>query len=326
MAKAVEQLQSGITVAHAWLGAQANGDRMSVRQACHDGDTVSVDPAGNIGVRLLGVDAPEVSFTLPNQPNTFTSIKSAGWTAFLTDPFAATLPPFVPALPPALVADLKARLGPNCAANHAAHALAATRELEKLAEADRTGAAETLETFKFFLAFAYDVIDRYGRFLGYLNHDLPSPPRPRPYNERLLIGGLVTPYFIWPNIDPFRKQPSLDKAVPRPGAPINDANLDRARKAVRDARTNHLGVFSAADPLKLLPFELRYLARTFSDPGGHGGQRVRGGPDRWVIDLAAADDRLLPPTTYTAVANLEDRLFVPSEFIPLFVDKGWKKA
>src|SRR5262249_51769338 len=217
MAKAVEQLQSGMTVAHAWLGAQANGSRMSVRQACHDGDTVSVDPAGNIGVRLLGVDAPEVSFTLPNQPNTFTSIKSAGWTAFLTDPFAATLPPFVPALPPALVAALQSPLAPHRGPNHAAHALAPARELEKLAEAARTGAAETLETFKFFLAFAYDVIDRYGRFLGYLNHDLPSPPRPRPYNERLLIGGAVAPHFLLPHIYPISKKPSLDKARPRPG-------------------------------------------------------------------------------------------------------------
>ena len=322
MAKAVEQLQSGLTVAHAWLGGQANGSRMSVRQACHDGDTVSVDPAGNLGVRLLGVDAPEVSFPLPDHPNTFTGIKSPAWTAFLTDPFAVTLPPFKKALPAGLVADLRARLGPNCAPNHARHALAATRGLEALAEADRTAAAETFDTFKFFLAFAHDVIDRYGRFLGYLNHDLPAPPRPLSYNERLLSAGLVTPYFIWPNTDPFRKQSSLDAAVPRPGAPIRDANLDRARASVRDARAAHAGIFEAGDPLMLLPFELRYLART----SGSGAEQRRSGPDRWVIDLATPTDKLLQPPDYVTIPKLEDRLFVPAEFVALFIEKGWKRA
>jgi hypothetical protein len=197
MAKAVEQTRSGHTIAHAGLGLHPNGKRMSVREAVHDGDTVNVDPDGNVSVRLLGVDAPEVSFTLPGRPpNTFISIDSSEWTTFLTDPFAAGLPEFNPPLPAPLMADLQNRLGPTCAPNHARHARSSTRTLEGMIEQDRTQNGQTTDTFRFFLAFANDVIDRYGRFLGFLNEDLPNPPRPLSYNERLLAEGRVIPYFI----------------------------------------------------------------------------------------------------------------------------------
>jgi hypothetical protein len=92
MANAVDQL-NGLTIAHAKLASLANGDRMTVDNAVHDGDTVKVDPDGNISTRFLGIDTPEVSFTLPDAPKTFRPISSAQWTTFLTDPFAAGQPP-----------------------------------------------------------------------------------------------------------------------------------------------------------------------------------------------------------------------------------------
>jgi len=87
--------------------------------------------------------------------------------------------------------------------------------------------------------------------------------------------------------------------------------LKVARGFVRDARDHHLGLFEAADPLRLLPFELRFLAR-------------RSPPERWVIDLGRNDDTLIPPQGYFQVANPEDRLFVP-EYVALFVEKGWRR-
>jgi endonuclease YncB( thermonuclease family) len=323
MAKGVEQTQSGRTIAHARFVLRENGTRMSVKQAVHDGDTVNVDPDGHVSVRLLGVDAPEVSFTLPDRPpNTFLSIESAEWTAFLADPFAVALPAFDPPLSASLLANLQARLGATCASNHARFARSATRTFEGLIDQDSSQHGLTTETFRFFLSFANDVIDRYGRFLGFLNIDLPVPPRPLSYNERLLADGHVIPYFIWPNINPFRRPLNLLDAVPAPGQPIADPSLDRARQSVRDARAAHRGVFEPADPLQLLPFELRYLART----SARGNERVRGGPDRWVIDLAAGDDRLLPPPRYIEIPNAEDRLFVPVEYVPLFVEAGWQRS
>jgi endonuclease YncB( thermonuclease family) len=321
MANAVDQL-NGLTIAHAKLAALANGDRMTVDNAVHDGDTVKVDPDGNISTRFLGIDTPEVSFTLPDAPKTFRPISSAQWTTFLTDPFAAGQPLFDPPLAPALIADLQTRLGPDCATNHAAHAAAATQALKGMIETDRTQNGDTLDTFKFFLAFATDVIDRYGRFLAYLNRDTPNPPRPLTYNERLLAGGWAVPYFIWPNINPFRAQPSLTEAVPTPGQPINDPSLDRARQSVRDARAAHAGIFEVANPLALLPFELRFLARVTK----RGAQQFRSGPERWVIDLTADNDQLLAPYRYTEIPHAEDRLFVPAEYTPLFIDKGWIRS
>jgi hypothetical protein len=38
-----------------------------------------------------------------------------------------------------------------------------------------------------------------------------------------------------------------------------------------------------------------------------------------------ADNRLYPPQAYWRVPNPEDRLFVPAEYVPLFIDRGWKK-
>jgi len=96
---------------------------------------------------------------------------------------------------------------------------------------------------------------------------------------------------------------------------VQDApSLQEARRDVRAARQAKKGVF--ATPLLLEPFELRYLA----------GRRA---PDRWLIDLGAhapaAKKTLWPPESYFQVPA-EDRLWVPSEYVPLFVDKGWTKA
>jgi hypothetical protein len=62
----------------------------------------------------------------------------------------------------------------------------------------------------------------------------------------------------------------------------------------------------------LLPFELRFLSR--QEP-----------PDRWVVDLTSDGDELVPPQRYWTISNAEDRLFVPEEYVPLFVEKGWRR-
>ena len=116
---------------------------------------------------------------------------------------------------------LVARVGEGCGANHARHSQAATRALTRHVERDLKTLGQDKETFRFFLAFAQEVIDRYGRLPAYLNREQPDRDQPEPgppsYNERLLADGLVSPYFIWPNVDPFRAAPGLLEAVPKPG-------------------------------------------------------------------------------------------------------------
>ncbi|MEZ6125276.1 MAG: hypothetical protein R3C49_19175 [Planctomycetaceae bacterium] len=47
------------------LGGLHSGQPGTIEQIVHDGDTLAVVPKGNIGVRLLGIDTPEVSFAFP---------------------------------------------------------------------------------------------------------------------------------------------------------------------------------------------------------------------------------------------------------------------
>ncbi len=161
-----------------------------------------------------------------------------------------------------------------------------------------------------------EIMDRYGRFLCYINRYQPSGTRPLAYNERLLEKAVVVPYLIWPNINPFHRAGSLVNAVIPPGKAKDTADKDsmlkKMRKWARDARNRGDGIYNLNNPLQLLPFELRFIAR--QQP-----------PNRWVIDLSKNDTILIKPQNYYTVPNMEDRLFIPEEYVPLFVEEGWNK-
>jgi endonuclease YncB( thermonuclease family) len=312
MAMAIDQTRGGLTYGTFGLGIHGTLPG-SVAQQVHDGDTVNVRAIGNLSVRFLGIDTPEVSFTLPGGTQ-FRSINDPAWEEFLSDPFAAGLPPLN--LDPALRADLEARLGAGAAINHSRHAGVAHRALEQEIQNDMLVRALTKDDVKFFAAFTREIVDRYGRLLAWLNINEQTAPRPPDYNTRILKKGLATPYFIWPNIDPWRVQPSLTDAVKPPAQFRQEAQaagkLRDARSAVAHARANGEGIFASADPLRLHAFELRFLAQ----------RRV---PDRWVIDLNGTDSILLKPQSYHRIANVEDRLFVPQDYVPLFEQVGWQR-
>jgi len=48
-------------------------------------------------------------------------------------------------------------------------------------------------------------------------------------------------------------------------------------------------------------------------------------PDRWVIDMSSDDNLLIRPQGYYRIKNAEDRLFIPPEYVPLFVEAGWHR-
>jgi endonuclease YncB( thermonuclease family) len=314
MAMAIDQTESGLTYGRFGLGIHGAGPG-SVPLQVHDGDTVNVRAIGNLSIRFLGIDTPEVTFGLPDRPTVFLSIRHAKWEQFLSDPFANTLPPLE--LDAGLRADLQARLGPGAAINHADHAKAAHDELERQIEADMNVRGLTKDTMLFFAAFAREIVDRYGRLLAYLNVDDPSANRPLDYNTRIIERGFATPYFIWPNIDPWRSTGSLTDAATPPAQLRQEANrpgkLRDVRRAVAQARTDKVGIFTAQNPLRIHAFELRYLAQ-------------RRAPDRWVIDLGASpnDATILRPQQYHTIANVEDRLFIPADYLPLFQKAGWQ--
>jgi endonuclease YncB( thermonuclease family) len=284
---------------------------MPPSNSAHDGDTVVGRALSNVSVRFLGMDTPEISFRLTGTIP-FVDISDAKWTAFLADPLKGWVGP---ALPTGLRSYLAPKFSRKTAPNHARHAAKAKRVLADFIQADVDRYANGKnDDFVFFLRYAHDVIDRYGRLLAYINADIPKgKTRPDTYNERQLQAGVALPYFIWPNLDPFKSQPTLLDAVFGPAEVAKraaDPALARARAWVKQARNAKQGVFSRTDPLILEPFELRFLA----------GRRT---PDRSVIDLSGQIKRLVPPTEYYRVPNAEDRLFIPSEFVPLFTARGW---
>jgi hypothetical protein len=105
--------------------------------------------------------------------------------------------------------------------------------------------------------------------------------------------------------------------VPPPGGVAEwadrDGSLRDARAAVAQARRDEVGLYQRDDPLRLLAFELRFLAR-------------RQPPDRWLVDLSTNDNALLPPQAYPDIPLPEDRLFIPAEYVPLWVEHGWKRG
>ena len=312
MAMAIDQTQGGLTYGTFGLGLHGSAPG-SVAQQVHDGDTVNVRAIGNFSIRFLGIDTPEVSFTLPGS-NQFRSISDPAWEVFLADPFAAGLPPIN--LDATLRANLQARLGPGAATNHAQQAGVAHRALEQEIQNDMIERGLTKEDVQFFAAFTREIVDRYGRLLAWLNISDQSGTRPPDYNTRILKKGLATPYFIWPNVDPWRSQGSLIQAVKPPVQFRQEANapgkLRDVRNAVAQARDDGKGIFASNDPLRIHAFELRFLAQ-------------RRAPDRWVIDLGGSDSTLLKPQNYHKVAKVEDRLFIPEDYVTLFEQVGWEK-
>ncbi len=312
--KAIEQLKSKLTVGHFDLGVHSDDKPCTPREAVHDGDTVSVHTKLNFSVRFLAIDTPEISYHLPGNTS-FPSIKNPEWQEFLTNPFASKYGPLD--LDPGLKSYLMDRLGKDkedrrkAAMNHYDHADTAQKALEGDVIADQKALGKD---FEFFLTFAHEVTDRYGRLLAYINRRDPSPNRPRDYNLRQLEKGMACPYAIWPNVGERACYENLMNLILEPGTANTWAMTDRYLKFTRDkvaaARNAKTGIFKASDPLRLEPFELRYLAD-------------RRAPERWVIDLSKNDAVLLAPYNYYKVA-MEDRLFVPAEYVALFKMVGWQ--
>jgi hypothetical protein len=193
----------------------ANGQPESLETSLSDGDTAGVHIQGSGSVRFLGIDSPEKEFELPGSGGARRSLDSPEWETYLTDPFNHG---FVPAdLDPQLADHLRTRIGAGAAANHRLHADAAKQALKTLIQNDMTALGQDTTTFDYFLAFSFEVFDSFGRFLAFINRNQPKDnipgPRPLAYNERMLENGAALPYFIWPNINPFRARPLLDAVI-----------------------------------------------------------------------------------------------------------------
>ncbi|QLF70755.1 hypothetical protein FE840_015060 [Peteryoungia desertarenae] len=291
----------------------------------YDGDGLRGDFDASQPMRFLGCDTAEMAYRVPISPTASKGsqkLDGPQWATYLTDPFEeGAWPKFPdPGLHPLVQASLSARCGPDAAANHARHAAAGRQALIDMIQADMALVGhDPAQPLTLFVALSHEVFDSYGRLLAFVNTEVKDKDiRPRTYNERQIALGMATPFFIWPNVDPFRGRASVTDAALPPKQLRSLAakgSLGRAREDARVARSAGLGIYNPADPLKIPAFELRML----------GDRKL---PSRWVIDLSAnADDpTILPPEGYPLIERAEDRLFIPEEYVPLFVQKGWQAA
>ena len=320
--KAIERIERQgkppLSVGHFNLDLITDNDA-GWQHAAHDGDTVNNAAAGYFPVRFLGVDTPEVGLNVPLKDgrSVFKPIDDPAWQEFLADPFSAHYPVFNPALDNNLEAHLRGRIKTNPALNHMRHAKLARAALMGFMRADMQQLGAQPTNFLLFHAYAYEFLDRYGRLLAFVHPDQPrGQPRLPSYNDRSLTAGVASPYFIWPNIDPFLMMDSPVQAVIPVGKARDYAEapgkLRSAREAVQKARANGIGIFEPNDPLQIHPFELRFLAD-------------RRPPLRWVIDLSRRDDTLIEPQAYYEISNVEDRLYVSPEHVGLYESAGWRR-
>ncbi|MFN6955174.1 MAG: hypothetical protein ACK4PG_10310 [Acetobacteraceae bacterium] len=305
----------------------------SIRAAVPDGDTVGLRALGNLGVRFLGIDTPETKTQVPRPGGTQSPWLNTGHdeakafldTAFDEDRFGPFRGEVSYSAGKAFLAHLAERIraaggGAAVADNHRAHGKAAEDALETMIAADCAAQfAGNAAAMQFHLAYGNDVFDRYGRLLAYVNVAVADAARrPPDLNTRLAAEGWATPYFIWPNTQPFLGLPLLRAALGPAAFEAALAAKDRhakrladARAAVAAARAAGKGIYAPGNRLVLEAAELRMLT----------GRRL---PARRVIDLRNPRGVLLPPTGYVTIPHAEDRLYIPPEFEPLFVERGWR--
>ena len=299
----------------------------SVKEVTHDGDTIKVSDRGNFSVRFLGIDTPEISFEI-NNDNIFHSTGSPKWINYLNE-ISTKWCEMKDDLGTGLFNYVSEKLSKgSLAINHSIHAKRAENKLEELIESDMKKLGLNSDSMKFFLPFSYEILDQYGRLLSFVHVDKKNPVittdigHIESYNFRMLESGHSLPYFIWPNINPFRKESDIVRAVYDSPSDFrtkisDDLSLGRARDAVKKAREDEVGVFQRiveyegveTQNLLLEAFELRYLSR----------QKA---PSRYFIDLCSSSNQIIKPTEYFKYLP-EDRLFLPTQYIPLFEKKGW---
>lgn len=239
-----------------------------------DGDTVFI----NEGIRMLGIDTPEIHFPGRSRPSNHDEALQ-NLSNELTEAGVNTR----------LASHLRQRLRRHAGTRQLEQGEAATEALRNSVDrrlarySDRTG--NRIRDRDLYIQVASDVFDHYGRMLAYIapsytrreRQEIPPSRRPT-FNLQMLRLGWATTIFIYPNI-PKRE------------------DLLLARSAVRRARLNRTGAW--ADPHLLLGYEFRSCVR------------LTRGEDDWItrycIDIT--NRRIYEPQDYHLVEP-ENRIFV----------------
>ncbi len=266
-----------------WTPAGITLDQLGARELLDviDGDTPNV----RMAIRMLSIDTSE---TYPNGPRLDAAL--AGLVPWIESGAA----PIDPVLAEALLPKLRA---PQPASRHVAMGERAKEAFRRLLDERLTRPDGTRR--KLFLRAADQPFDKHGRLLAYVAPDYSKSERDRldrreraTFNLLLVEQGWAAPFVIYPSI---------------PG----ELDLPLLHAAAREAIAERRGIW--ADPLLLLPYELRALDRLVDikrklDAGEKLDARIRWGwVERYCADMTT---RLLHrPQRYVEV-DPESRLFI----------------
>lgn len=336
LGQAIDETNRGFKIGHATLFHKDDIGRTIL-----DGDTVKIFLDGYINSRFLGIDTPEKGLDLPNldgiidiaQPTDYEKrrkrvwreINHHAWVKYLENPFDESFDDadsFRKKLGDGLLSYLKSKTGPLVAKNHYDNSLRAREILTEIINKDKQATEQQGREYRFFLRFAFEILDTYGRLLCYLHQDKKTEERGNneSYNELMLKAGYAIPYYIFPNIDPFIRFSSILDAIPDVHGDRfafnrliqKSSKLKRARELISSIRKQQKpSLFTGEESLKLLPFELRLLQR-------------REKPNRHVMDLSNPEPIIHPPEDYYLISKEEDRLFIPAEYNYIFEKRGYK--
>ncbi len=239
-----------------------------------DGDTVFI----NEGIRMLGIDTPEIHFPGRSNPSNHDDALEA-----LSRELAQR------GVNAGLASHLRNRLRRKAGTRQLHQGDAATEALQSATDtrlarySERTG--NRIRDRDLYIHVASDVFDHYGRMLAYVapsytrreRREIPPSKRPT-FNLQMLRLGWATTIFIYPNI-PQRE------------------DLQLARRAVRRARRGKRGAW--ADARILLGYEFRSCVRL--------SRGEEGWITRYCIDMT--NRRIYPPQDYYRVYP-ENRIFL----------------
>ena len=131
--------------------------RGSVQEIVHDGDTINVELDGNLGVRYLGIDTPEVSFIFPGA--SFVDLTDPRWNDFLDSAFDKKWGEYDQKAGQDFRSWMQPKLQSDGGSIHAEHAKAATDDLKRFIAEDMRVMKQTPDTFRYYLAFGFEVMD-----------------------------------------------------------------------------------------------------------------------------------------------------------------------
>jgi endonuclease YncB( thermonuclease family) len=328
-----------------------NGRYATAGEAVSDGDTINAATEGLLQVRFCSIDTPEMGLTVfKNDVFGQSGYRpTEKFEEYLIDPFDkkyANSDDFSKALGENFIHEyLGRKLHENTAINHKIYAEKAREELRKLIEDDiRLSAQFGKDYYRFQIEFPYEVLDRYGRFLGWVKrfeYEERFAKGIIPYNDSMVEKGMAFPYLIWPSLSTSKRDYNLQQLVPSKDdfkeLIVEDDRIKTIRLLAEKARKKKLGIFGLknSDEL-LLPFELRFLVErnygttddlpvssiTHEDSNDRSHKKPL---FRYVINLSKSDNPvLMKPNQYYKIKNYEDRLFIPPEYVPLFREKGYE--